>query len=65
MELPETGVIVRVGEGTNGSLTDDIRQKVWNNQIDYKGKTIEILFHQYTEKGSLRHPRMIKIRHDK
>jgi DNA ligase-1 len=57
------GVRVRVGSG----FSDELRTRIWNDPNGYIGKTAEVLYHEETPDGSLRHPRLGKggIRWDK
>lgn len=64
VELP-SGVLVRVGQGHKGSLPNSKRDEIWANRDRWIGRTIEVLFHQPTAKGSLRHPRYVRTRDDK
>lgn len=52
------GVIVKVSSG----LSDALRDEIWNNQSDYLGRIIEVMFHEETPDGSLRHPRFKRFR---
>lgn len=55
------GVEVKVG----GGFSDVERDEIWGNQRDYFGLTAEILYHEETPDGSLRHPRIKSFRVDK
>ena len=57
------GVRVRVGSG----FSDGLRDAIWRDPDGYIGKTAEVLYHEETPDGSLRHPRLGKggIRKDK
>lgn len=55
------GVPVRVGSG----FSDDDRVHIWNTTEVYLGATVEILYHEVTPDGSLRHPRFFRWRFDK
>ena len=59
----DNGVLVRVG----GGFSDDLRMAIWSDPNGFIGKTAEILYHETTPDGSLRHPRLGKggIRRDK
>jgi DNA ligase-1 len=48
----KNGVIVDVG-----GFTDEIRWHIWNNKDLWLNEIIEILYHEETPDGSLRHPR--------
>lgn len=48
----KNGVIVDVG-----GFTDEIRYHIWNNKELWLNEIIEILYHEETPDGSLRHPR--------
>ncbi len=63
-QLPN-GRTVRVGQGNQRSLSNERRTRIWLNQDKWIGRTIEILYHKKTDKGSLRHPRFIRTRDDK
>lgn len=43
---------------SSGRLSDDNKKYVWEHSEEYIGKKIEVLFHEITPTGSLRHPRM-------
>jgi len=53
------GVAVDVG----GGFSDEQRQQFWNSPP--MGETIEILYQEETNDGSLRHPRFVRVRWDK
>ena len=53
------GIEVRA---SSGRLSDHDKAIVWENKAEYTGRYIEVLFHEKTPTGSLRHPRM-KSRH--
>jgi len=55
------GVEVRVGSG----LTDKQRLFWWQDQEEIIGRVAEIVYHEETPAGSLRHPRFKKLRGDK
>ncbi len=55
------GVEVRVG----GGFSDEERGHIWNNQDEFLGLTAEVLYHEVTPDGSLRHPRLKTFRYDK
>ena len=59
----KNGKTVRVGTG----FSDGLRHAIWNDVDGYIGKTAEVLYHEETPDGSLRHPRLGKggIRWDK
>ena len=61
----ETKVVVRVGQGHEGSMSNKFREEVMQDKDKWMERTIEILFHQETAKGSLRHPRYVRPRDDK
>jgi len=50
--LRKNGVIVDVG-----GFTDEVRYHIWNNKELWLDEIIEILYHEETPDGSLRHPR--------
>ena len=50
----ESGIVVKVASG----LTKLNREEIWNNQDKYIGRVIELLGHEYTPDGSIRHPRL-------
>lgn len=52
---------VSVGAG----FTDEERALWWKDPSLIQGKTIEVRYHQETPDGSLRHPRLYRIRDDK
>lgn len=53
------GVNVDVGSG----LSDAERELYWTNSMI--GRLIEVEFQEYTDDGSLRHPRFVRLRDDK
>ena len=56
------GVPVRVGSG----LSDEDRQNIWQDgQESAIGNIAEVLYHEVTPDGSLRHPRFLRWRFDK
>lgn len=55
----ESGVVVKVSSG----LTLQNREDIWNNQDKYNGRVIELLGHEYTPDGSIRHPRLANFPH--
>ena len=55
------GVMVKVG----GGFSDYLRKVLWDDKSLIIGRTIEIAGQGLTEYGSMRHPRFIRIRHDK
>lgn len=55
------GVTVKVGTG----FSDDHRHEIWANQKHFLGLTAEVLYHEVTPDGSLRHTRLKTIRADK
>jgi len=55
------GVPVKVG----GGFSDDLRHEIWDNQDRYLGLIVEVLYHEVTPDGSLRHPRFKHFRSDK
>ncbi|MGI1988663.1 hypothetical protein [Shewanella glacialipiscicola] len=52
------GVRVSVSSG----LSDELRDHIWNNQEEYLGRIVEIIFHEVTPDLSLRHPRFKRFR---
>jgi len=54
------GVRVKVA-----GMDDELRAKFWDKPKSIVGKIIEVLAQEETAAGSLRHPRFIKVRHDK
>ena len=55
------GVEVNVGSG----LTDELRVELEKCEGLYKGRLIEVQYHEITPDKSLRHPRFIRFRDDK
>jgi DNA ligase-1 len=55
------GVEVQVGSG----LTDELREKVWNDQESFLGRTIEVRYQEVTPDGSLRFPTFVCFRNDR
>ena len=55
----ESGVVVKVSSG----LTLANREDIWNNQDKYLDRVIELLGHEYTPDGSIRHPRLSNFPH--
>lgn len=55
------GKRVSIGAG----FTDEERKEWWKDPSLIQGKTIEVRYHQETPDGSLRHPRLYRIRYDK
>ena len=55
------GVEVRVGSG----LTDDLREKIWNDKDKHIGRIIEVRYQEETPDGSLRFPTFVCFRNDK
>lgn len=55
------GVEVSVG----GGWSDDDRRVIWANPDVALGRMIEVLYHEVTPDGSLRHPRFVRWRDDK
>lgn len=43
---------------SSGRLSENDKKYVWEHTKEYIGKKIEVLFHEITPTGSLRHPRM-------
>ena len=39
-------------------MTLQNREDIWQNQETYNGRIIELLGHEYTPDGSIRHPRL-------
>ena len=56
-----TGVEVKVG----GGFSDADRDYIWKYQMKYNGAVAEVLYHEVTPDGSLRHPRFKMWRGDK
>jgi ATP-dependent DNA ligase len=46
-------------------MTDALRNEMWNNQSKYKGMYVEVMGHEETKHGSIRHPRFKRLRSDK
>lgn len=57
----DNGEYTDVGTG----FSDNERKEIWDNKEKYRNKTIEVLFHEYTIDGRLRHPRFFTFREDK
>lgn len=55
------GVSVRVGSG----LKDTQRMYWWNDPEEIIGRTAEVAYQEETPDGSMRHPRLVKLRGDK
>lgn len=55
------GVEVRVYSG----ISDELREKIWNDKASYLNVLAEIEFQEETAAGSLRHARLIRLRTDK
>lgn len=55
------GVQVKVG----GGFSDDERREIWDGGDKYTGWIAEVLYHEVTPDGSLRHPRFLRWRFDK
>lgn len=55
------GVEVRVG----GGFSDEQREEIWKNQMNYFHMTAEGNFQEVTKDGSLRHPNFVRWRPDK
>lgn len=55
------GVHVKVG----GGFSDVLRHEIWMNRPRFMGRTAEVLYHEETPDGSLRHPRLKTFRSDK
>jgi hypothetical protein len=47
----------RIGTG----FTDQERNTIWNNQSEYLGRSVEILYMGVTSGGSLRQPVFVKV----
>ena len=60
VQLPD-GQTTNVGTG----FSDLDRNEFWFNQEDYKGKIMEVQYHEKTLAGNLRHPRYYRMRPDK
>lgn len=56
----ENGVIVRAA-----GMTDEMRDYINKNQDELMGQIVDLTFHEVTEDGNLRHPRIDIIRDDK
>lgn len=60
---------VNVGEGTQGSMTDVVRDLLWAMRDSLSGLTVELLAHEVTkdkdDNYSLRHVRLVNFRSDK
>lgn len=61
IEMPDTGVQVRVGSG----FSDEMRDEIFSRPEKYIGRLIEVKYHEVTPDGSLRHPRFYRWRDDK
>lgn len=63
------GIVIDLGNGITcncgSGFSHDLGKKIWDNQSEYLGKMVEIKFFEYTEEGSLRHPRFERFRPDK
>jgi DNA ligase-1 len=57
----DNGQLCDVGSG----FSDLERDAFWNNKGKYLVKIIEVLYHENTDDGNLRHPRFHRIRTDK
>ena len=55
------GVIVKVGSG----FSDEQREQVWNDQISFLGRIIEVRYQEVTPDGSLRFPTFVCFRNDR
>jgi DNA ligase-1 len=55
------GLLCDVGTG----FTDKERDEIWENKINYLGRVVEVMYHERTNDGNLRHPRMSRFRPDK
>jgi hypothetical protein len=53
------GVTVTSKVGTG--FTDEERATIWNNQSEYLGRSVEILYMGVTSGGSLRQPVFVKV----
>jgi DNA ligase-1 len=53
------GVTITSKIGTG--FTDDERHTIWNNQAEYLGRSVEILYMGVTSGGSLRQPVFVKV----
>lgn len=56
-----SGATTNVGTG----FTDDERQAIWDNQLNWLGKTIEFTANAVFESGNVRHARFVRRRDDK
>lgn len=46
-------------------MDDALRRDLWRNRRKYRGKMVEVACQEITERGSLRHPRFVRLRPDK
>lgn len=61
-ECPRNGPVdVKVG----GGWSDELRNEIWQHQESFRGRLIEVEYHEVTPDGSLRHPRFKRFRDDK
>lgn len=61
IQMPDTGVMVRVGSG----FSDQQRDEIYADPDKFIGRMIEVKYHEVTPDGSLRHPRFYRWRDDK
>ena len=54
-------VKVRVGSG----FSDDLREKMWNDQGNFVGRIAEVRYQEVTPDGSLRFPTFVCFRNDR
>lgn len=59
--VDHNGVEVRVGSG----FSDSDRKMLWSGPEAMIDQTVEIVYHEVTPDGSLRHPRFVRFRDDK
>ncbi len=55
------GIIVKVGSG----FSDEQREQVWNDQMSFLGRIIEVRYQEVTPDGSLRFPTFVCFRNDR
>jgi ATP-dependent DNA ligase len=46
-------------------MDDALRRDLWRNRRKYRGRMVEVACQEVTERGSLRHPRFVRLRPDK
>jgi DNA ligase-1 len=55
------GVTVKVGSG----FSDDLRERIWDDQASFVGRIVEIRYQEVTPDGSLRFPTFVCFRNDR